>query len=303
MKSEKRRQKILVSLIVLGILSITLFIFNENEGYILEQTNNLSFGNLTQTQITEYSLTETTEYQCTLNMPEERTVILRIDDITPWNNLNLMEAMTREIIDRDYGASLGIIPKRMEEDRELIIWLQEINQNEKVELSQHGHEHSFEEFGNLNYEQALEKIELGKEIMMKYFGEIPLNFIPPYNLASNETIDALKDSGFKTYSGGTRDKLVEENFIREGYDATTYKYFTEEFIYAEEVLEDCNNSLDEKGICVIMFHPQDFTEDGKIVDWKYQEFIKVLEGLEGLDAQVVSFREGFCREFTSQTLQ
>ena len=251
-------------------------------------------------ELQEYSLAEAKTYQCTIEKHSDRTIILRVDDITPWNDLRLMKRMTEDLLSRDYGVSLGVIPHGIGADRDLVRWVQKVNANSDIELSLHGYRHEEDEFKTLSYDQAKIKIELGRDIMIKYFGEIPINFIPPYNVESDGTIQALKDLGFKTFSGSVKEYIIEDTFARAGYTTATYKYSEDIFIYSHQVLEECKIALDKNGICVIMFHPQDFTTNGKTDEAKYAEYIKVLDGLKDFNADVVNFREAFCREYRSQ---
>jgi peptidoglycan/xylan/chitin deacetylase (PgdA/CDA1 family) len=279
---------IIASVLFVGSLNITK----------LEQINVFDLGkDILQGEIKEYNIEEAKTYSCTIEKPNERTIILRIDDITPWNNLDLMKDMVQDINERGYGVSLGVIPKRLQESDKLIKWLQDINENPLVELSQHGYEHTENEFKSLSYQEAMKKIEVGREIMIRYFGEHPLNFIPPYNVESEGTVNALKNLGFKTLSGSINEFYIRDGFASAGYTATTYKYSEDKFVNADQVLKDCKASLDKNGVCVIMMHPQDFTEDGTVNKEKYSEFIKVLNGLQDLDAEVVNFGQAFCKEY------
>lgn len=281
------------------LLLIAGFLFFASINKInIESFNVFEIGNdIVKGEIKQYSLEEVKKYSCTLEEPANRTVILRIDDIARWQDFELMENMINEITERNYGVTLGVIPNKLEEDYGLIKWIQKINENPLIELSQHGYDHSTEEFGRLNYEDATERINLGRDLIIRLFGEVPINFIPPYNVDSEGTIKALEDLDFKTFSGNILEYDFEPDFVKAGYTATTYYYSEDRFVYAEEVLENCKESLDGNGVCVIMFHPQDFTEEGKIVDWKYAEYVKVLDGLKDLDAQVVNFRQAFCEEY------
>jgi len=281
MKKEKLYQKISVAAMFLILLGSFLLVFDRNQIYVFEQ-----IGNITNNVPSQYNLTDARTYSCTVERPLEKTVILRLDDIAPNNNLDLMKNMIKEITKRSYGVSLAIIPSRLERSNKLIDWLQNIQENPLIELSQHGYDHSREEFSNLDYDGAVTKINLGKDIMVRLFGQVPINFIPPYNVDSNETIDALKDLGFKTFSGNQKE-----------YTTTTFKYSTDEFVPAEKVLSECKADLDNNKVCVIMFHPQDFTVKGKIDEQRYGEFIKILDGLKNLNADVVNFRQAFCKEY------
>lgn len=285
-------KKISIAIILVSTLAFFLFIFNDNQEYVFEQMNNITRGS-----ITEYSLEEANLYSCTIIEPENRTIILRLDDITAWNDLDLMERMTEDILSRKYGVNLAVIPHGIGADRDLVRWLQKIKENPEIELSQHGYDHSEEEFVNLNYEDATKKINLGKDIMVRLFGQIPINFIPPYNVNSKETMSALKDAGFKTFSGNKNEYNINSDFVKAGYTTTTYYYSQDRFVYSGEVLGSCKTTLDEGEVCAIMMHPQDFTTDGKIDEDKYAEYIKVLDGLKNLNAQVVNFRQAFCKEY------
>lgn len=257
-------------------------------------------GEIFHGKVYEYSTDEAKIYQCTIVQPSDRAILLRIDDIAPWNDLNLMKRMSEDILSRNYGATLGVIPYKLDADRNLLRWIQNVNENPQIEISLHGYRHDPDEFKYLNYEQARLKLELGRAIIIKYFGEAPLNFIPPYNVESDGGVQALKDLGFKTMSGSVKEYIIEDGFVRAGYTTTTYKYSEDKFIYADQVLEECKADLDKNGVCVIMFHPQDFTTDGKVDKTKYAEYIKVLDGLNDLNADVVNFREAFCSEYQNE---
>ena len=292
MRKEKLYKKIAIAFVLLLVISFFLFIFNANQEYIFDQ-----MANITQGSITKYSLEEVQTYSCIVEKPSERTIVLRIDDITPWNDLNLMRQMTDEIINRGYGVALGVIPNGIEKNRDIVRWVQKINENPNIELSLHGYKHEPNEFGTLNYQNARTKIELGTEIMAKYFGEVPINFIPPYNVESEGTIKALKDLNFKTFSGNHQEYYLSGDFAKAGYTATTYEYSQDKFVFADEALKKCETSINKNGVCVMMFHPQDFTTKGKIDEDKYAEYIKVLDGLKNLNADVMNFRQAFCKEY------
>ena len=230
-----------------------------------------------------------------------RTIILRLDDVKAWQYYDITTDMTSLILSKNMTLTIGVIPKDIEKDKILFLpWLNKIKDNPNIEIALHGYLHERSEFKNLNEEEATYRIKKGKELLLKYADVVPVTFIPPENEFSDETLDALSNEGFKVLSAGNPKDIkisqynpIRDNLIYIGKTSETYNYHLNKFIPAEQVLKECKIRLDEDGLCVIMLHPQDFLslDRTQIDEEKYNEFIKLLDGLEDFNADFKNFKD------------
>lgn len=224
---------------------------------------------------------------------QKNTIILRLDDIAAWSYKDISRDMVNEVLERNMSISLGVIPEYLEKDKNVIKWLNTLKYNPHVEIALHGYDHDENEFMNLTKDEAVEKITKGKNKFEDSLGVIPITFIPPYNEYSSAVKEALIEENFKIFSA-KQDEYEVNDIISLGYNARTYDYYTYRFVPVDEVLESCKNSLRERGICVVMLHPQDYlvAEGSSDIDYdKYNEFLKLLDGLEELNADFKAFKD------------
>jgi len=79
---------------------------------------------------------------------------------------------------------------------------------------------------------------------------------------------------------------------------STFDWDTHELRDFRDVLAECDEALNETGLCVIMLHPQDYANGkGELDSEKYFEYLALLEGIGKLDANVVNFRDLYYDEF------
>ena len=57
------------------------------------------------------------------------------------------------------------------------------------------------------------------------------------------------------------------------------------------VVADCMRALDEKNLCVVMLHPQDYASGSRIDEEKYALYVDLLDRLSMLDARFVTFQD------------
>ncbi len=216
--------------------------------------------------------------------PGKKYVILRLDDIQAFAWKESARAVMDEVIKRNATMSLAVIPINLRDDLDTIRYLQK--NHEYFELTQHGWNNSLTngraEFEDLSKEEAKEKILAGRKIIEPINDYAPITFIPPDNQYSNGTLDALKEEGFKILSS-------EGNHFFD-YDASTYDFDDRYFIGAEQVLYNCKKALDEKNVCVIMMHPQDFVyANGTINPKKFEQFTLMMDKLSKADIEFRTF--------------
>ena len=228
-----------------------------------------------------------------------RTIILRLDDVKAWQYYNIIPNMTSLMLSKNMAFTMAVIPKDIEKDTKIFLpWINNIKNNPRVEIALHGYLHEKSEFRDLDKTEATYRLQKGKELLYNYTGIVPVTFIPPENEYSDDTIDALSDTAFRVISAGKNVNVnqyydIGENLSYVGYTARTYDFSSSKFIPAEEVLEECNSSLNKDGLCVIMIHPQDYLTANRtqINEKKYTEFVKLLDGLEKLNASFKNFKD------------
>ena len=211
----------------------------------------------------------------------DRNIILRMDDVQAemWRDIQIK--MVEDALDRDKTLSLGVIPFNLFNDRKMSKFLMDNRCN--VEISLHGYTHDYTEFKTLSFEEADDKIKKGLKILNKIEPNV-ITFIPPENVFSEGTEQAVFNNSFEVLSaehGDTEYSLTQ----------STYDWASSELEDYRLVLSGCKNDLDNNKTCIIMLHPQDYAANGELDEKKYDSYIKLLEGLDELDANVITFRD------------
>jgi len=235
---------------------------------------------------------------CSFVKPKNRTIILRMDDLGAWNYDDVVEKITAEVLARNLSISEGVIPNDIERDRRFITWSRKMRDNPNVEFALHGYYHTPDEFNKLNYDESKYYLEKGKAQMIDHMLVVPVTFIPPYNIQSFETHRALIDTGFKIDSGGNYDISFNETIAYLGYTARTFDYDKNEYVNSSTTIQDCKESLDTIGMCIVMLHPQDYlepkilgTQIRNLDESRYSDFISLLDGLQQLNADFKTYKD------------
>lgn len=216
----------------------------------------------------------------------DRMVILRLDDVQAfsWNEVNMR--IMEDTLARGMPIVAGTIPKDINTDFKMVSFLNKHNCN--IEVALHGYTHHIDldyiaqdgEFHNLTAEEA--RVRLRKAIAeISTVIDTPVStFIPPQNQISAEAKRVLPEFGI-THLSSEGDDMYD-------YDAKTWGG-----ISALQVVETCEQRFAMGDtVCVIMLHPQEFSDEHMHVDEKkYREYTKLLELLEEIDVSVVRFRD------------
>ncbi len=214
-------------------------------------------------------------------------VVVRIDDVQAKAMTETTLAMLDEAYQRQIPLVLGVIPKDLEQDQRLVSMLKRYQCN--LEIALHGWYNSVNgnyelaEFGALDFAEAKQRIERGKQVLEKVLGIDLITFIPPNNHYSYETALALARVGVPVVSS--------EGDAYFDYNASTFDFDKDELEPVEHVIKDCYQGYKEKGLCVIMLHPQDFMTNNSHDQAKFSQYIYLLDGLQRLDAQFVTFSD------------
>ncbi len=213
----------------------------------------------------------------------DRTIVLRIDDIQAYAWGETSQKMITDASMRGIPLTLGVIPLGLNEDNELVSFLKANACS--VEFGLHGLTHhrgedaELPEFGIATKVEALVSIKEGREILKTVSTEPVVTWIPPLNVHSEGTIEALNQLGFTHLSSEGKGAL--------DYDAATFSYDSDSLLSPDKVIDSCKKTFEKSSYCIVMLHPQDFA-DGLVHN---QEKYKVyyLDLLDAFTREGVTF--------------
>jgi Uncharacterized protein conserved in bacteria (DUF2334) len=226
-------------------------------------------------------------------LPAEKVIILRMDDVQGYLWRDLSINLTDTVLANDMSITLAVIPDRaFDSDSIMRLYLIEKSNDNRIEIAQHGFKHNIDEFLYLNESEAHDSILSGLDTIMNLLKVKPVTFIPPYNTYNNNTTIALSKLDFSIISGEMDDYGYINNVASFGFNTKTKNSTDNELIPVDTIFDECNKSLQEKNICVIMIHPQDYADsNGMMNNTKYIEFVKMLNGLKSLGARSITFKD------------
>lgn len=222
----------------------------------------------------------------------ERTIVLRMDDVQgyAWNDIFIN--LTDTVLSKNMSITLGVIPYRnVENDIVAKKYLLDKMKDPRIEIALHGTSHSSVEFLNLNEEEAYNLAKLGLDKMISVLNIRPITFIPPENEYDENTIIALSKLGFKVISAKEKEYKHDRGVIRIGYTIPTKHSNEQDLVPINKIFEYCKISLDEKNICVILIHPQDYVAEDRrsLNQTRYKQFADMLDELKTLDTRYSTF--------------
>ncbi len=224
--------------------------------------------------------------------PTERAIILRMDDVQGylWNALVIN--LTDSMLQKNMSVTLAVIPNRsLNDDVVMRKYLLDKIKNPRIEIAQHGFNHKENEYLNLSEADAYNITRSGQDILRNYLRVEPVTFVPPYDEYNGNTTKAISKLGFKIISAKRGEFQFNENMTYIGFNAETKISNQNNLIPVPDVLNDCRKSLNDRNLCVIIIHPQDYADNGIINGTKYAEFVNLLEGLKGLNAKSATFKD------------
>lgn len=224
--------------------------------------------------------------------PTEKSIIIRLDDVQGYLWRDLTINLTDTVLSKNMSITLAVIPTRINKDIIMKKYLLNISRNNKVEIAQHGFNHTVDEFNNLSINDSYNSILSGSEIIEKILRVNPITFIPPYNTYNNNTSYVLSTLNFMILSGSRDEYSIGNNISRIGFNTETKYSNQTELIPVDDILNECKISLDNRNICVIMVHPQDYIDSNKLMNaTKYNEFINLLDGIKSLHVKSITFKD------------
>jgi hypothetical protein len=237
--------------------------------------------------------------------PTERVIILRLDDVQGYSWRNETINLTDTVLAHNMSITLSVIPdSKLDLDSESRHYLIEKSKDSRVEIAQHGLKHKPYEFLNFNETEAYNAILSGSNDLTNLLRVKPVTFIPPYNSYNKNTTIALSKLNFSIISADRDEYGFADNLAILGYNAETKKTSDTELTPIPIILNKCNTSLNEKNICVIMVHVQDYVEkNGNMNNTKYNEFVKLLNSLKSLNAKSITFKDLIGKSINGQKVE
>jgi len=159
--------------------------------------------------------------------PTKKYIAFRDDDVTPFSNVDTLQAVNQVHIDENIPVTLGIIPhpnlkatgNELLQDDQFLVYMRSIATNPLFEFAQHGYSHvddrlsgTKSEFTGRPYALQLELMQNGQADIKDAFGVTPTTFIPPFNNGDNSTVQAAAALGFTNYSTGFLGVHVQERY-------------------------------------------------------------------------------------------
>ena len=277
----KARAEGVRALTALATIGIVVFLSTNVYMQVVRFASTNHYNNMS---VIEHYLTDCT-YTVDPTM-HNRMVILRLDDVQAfsWSEVNIR--IMEDTLAHNMPIVAGVIPKDINTDFRMVSFLNKHNCN--IEIALHGYTHHIDldyiaedgEFHSLTANEARERLRKALAEISLVIGSPVRTFIPPQNQISSEAARVLPEFGIT--------HLSSEGSGVYDYDAKTWGG-----ISALEVVEACEQRFATGDpLCVIMLHPQEFSDAQMHVDEeKYREYLKLLELLEEIDVSIVRFTD------------
>jgi peptidoglycan/xylan/chitin deacetylase (PgdA/CDA1 family) len=153
-----------------------------------------------------------------------------------------------------------------------------------LEVALHGYSHQtirkkrFTEFSELDYDDQVKKIAMGKNYLEEILGTQVTTFIPPWGSYDLNTIHALEKLEFKSISAGPLGDVKESSPLK--YLPYTVSLRTCSLRQLRDKIETARLSLETQPIIIVLFHEYNFLEISKERGtFTYLEFIELLDWL------------------------
>ncbi len=271
------------SLALIAVVIIALLVFTPSLGAYYTKNMNKITGNSPKIYHSQDS-------ECVLDI-KESVIIIRLDDVRAYS------VPSQEVIDltlsKNIPIVLGVIPNKLTKDRHMSNYLRSLGKNPLVEMAQHGLYHNSTDI-NISEEKLLE----GKEIIISTTNVVPVTYVPPFNQLNPDSFNYILNN-FKILSSeeisndANKDKYAQ--IIEIDKTVSTYNFQENREESNEYLLEICKKVLEEKKLCVLEFHPQEFsTVPSNAIDVnaeKLKTYGELLDSLKQLNVSFSTFKD------------
>lgn len=231
---------------------------------------------------------------CSLNkiLHKDKMVVIRLDDVQAHSLSVVAMRIMQDTFDRGYPVVAGVIPDGIDEDTVLAHFLR--HNKCRLQVAMHGDTHieseyssGVGEFAQISEDEAISKLRHARKELAGITQYEIKTFIPPQNMLSIGARNALKKESFNIISSHDEGQY--------DIDTGTYEFETRSFIQPETTINECLNTFDKgDDLCVVMVHPQDFSNnDGVLNNERYSRYLLLLDYFDIIDASIVTFDEYF----------
>ncbi len=233
---------------------------------------------------------------CTSHQIEKKqiNVVFRLDDYSACSNTDLELRIIDAFRMNEACITLGVIPYVCANDihdpsgQELIpltsmkgnILKSGLNEG-VIDVALHGYSHQtistgqWTEFSGLDYDNQVERLTKGKQLLESLIDAPVTTFVPPWNRFDLNTLRALEELGFSTLSAGKKIRGVTEEC------KLNILPYTCNLSGLRDAIEASQTSSDTQPVIVVLFHEYDFQEiDGKRGRITYQKFYELMKWLK-----------------------
>lgn len=212
--------------------------------------------------------------------PREKVIILKMDDVEiNWKNAVIN--LTETVLSKNMSVTLGVVPTQIDDELKKYL-IDKTKDFSRIEIAQHVTYHKKNEFKYLSKSETYDIIKFGNEKIKNTLGIKAITFIPNYNINQNANI--LSELGFKMVSTGKNEYRYDGNLLIVGTTKQTRN--------STDIIDSCKILLEQKNICVVNIHPQDYINKSTntLDNSRYNKFVKLLDQLKMLNTKFVTFK-------------
>ncbi len=196
-------------------------------------------------------------------------VAFRLDDIQDYYLRGAQVAVMELFQQKNADLTVGIIGGAFGEDPHLVNFLQRsiANKNPTIEIASHSFNTEPLAGREIDYQKTL--LEKTNQILVESLGVKPNVLIPPQNLFDENTMSVLPDVGI-THVSAHIEEIDSPPYLVEGLETYSFPAVTQTaklnpdgVTWKKEdpskVIDDVQNSIEERGYAVVMMHPYEFS--------------------------------------------
>jgi peptidoglycan/xylan/chitin deacetylase (PgdA/CDA1 family) len=231
-------------------------------------------------------------------VPGNRVTVIRIDDIQDYPDSPGWDYAEKTVLQyqmsADVPALLAVIASRFGTDQNLISEIKSGLNSGVFYVGEHGWHHDTD-FSNLSLGDQSTQMQYAKARIQTVLGFQTLAFIPPYNLYSSTTIEAMKKDGLTLISSAsyTGDiPRMEGGIMYLPQTVTTANVDNQSDIWdpvsLDSITKQITDSWSSFGIAVVVIHPRQFIDQsGAWSNDRWQIYLDTIAWLKNSNADIV----------------
>jgi hypothetical protein len=223
-------------------------------------------------------------------MREPFRIVIRYDDCSARSSLRLEQALVDRAAENGAQVTLGVVPFICNGDirspapqskrplpQAKVAFLRNAAASGAAEIALHGCYHQIHrrghlsEFAGLPFDEQYRRLQLGRREIQQQLAAKITTFIPPWNAYDDNTLKALKLTGFQCLSASLRGPYSETSdvdFLPQSCDLQCLPHL---------IRFGASGLGSHSPICVVVLHDFDFTESGRTEAWlSIKDFSAVL---------------------------